>query len=460
MNILKTREELLLGKTIYEMPLKVAYYSRVSTDKDEQLNSLENQKNYFEDFIKSNKHWQYIEGYIDEGISGTAVKNRENFLRMISDASKGKIDLILTKEVSRFARNTIDSIKYTEFLLKNGVIVLFISDNINTIYPDSEFRLTLMASLAQDEIRKLSERVKFGIKRSIKDGKVGGSTLTGYIKKDNRLIINPQTSPIIKKIFILYATGKYSFKQISKFLAAEGYYTTKGKEYSDATLKKILTNPRYKGYYTANLSKIVDYKTHKKEKVPISEQIIYKDTKGVVPAIIEEKLWDKANSIYQKRKKHWNNINLNKTNAIKEASYTSKLICKYHNKPYIKSASSKRKNNPVWQCNEYLRHGKSACLSPIIKEKELDNFLVELLDKIICLDIIKNELIQLHNNSKHQNKIRTYLNKEEIKNNIKDYANIFIDRIEIEKVNNYRKHLLLKIKYNFNKTEVKELILQ
>lgn len=458
MNILKTREELLLGKTIYDMNLKVAYYSRVSTDKDEQLNSLENQKNYFEELIHSNSNWQFVSGYIDEGISGTAVKNRENFLMMIKDAQDGKIDLILTKEVSRFARNTIDSIKYTELLLKNGVIVLFISDNINTIYPDSEFRLTLMASLAQDEVRKLSERVKFGIKRSIKDGKVGGSTLTGYIKKDNKLIINPKESPIIKKIFTLYATGQYSFKEISNILATENYYTKKGKKYSDATLKKIITNPRYKGYYTANLTKIVDYKTHKKEKVPLSEQIIYKDEKGVVPAIIDEKLWNKANEIYLKRKSHYNKINLNKETYLKNQTYTSKLICKEHNKAYIRTASSKRKNNPIWQCNEYLRKGKKACLSPLIKEKQLDIFFSEILNNIIDFKKLKEDMIRRY--KENTKEVATYLNPKNISDYVRIITKIFINEVIISKVDNDRRNLFLEINYNYGKVEKKEFYLK
>ena len=131
MEIKKAREDLRKGKTIYDMNLKVAYYGRVSTDKDDQLNSLENQQHYFEDMIKENSNWIFTRGYIDEGISGTAVKNRDSFLKMIEDATLGKIDLILTKEISRFSRNTVDSIKYTEYLLKQGVIVYFLSDNLN-----------------------------------------------------------------------------------------------------------------------------------------------------------------------------------------------------------------------------------------------------------------------------------------------------------------------------------------
>ena len=183
MDIKKAREELRKGKTIYDMNLSVGYYARVSTDKDDQLNSLENQQKYFEEMISENKNWNLYRGYIDEGISGTAVNKRESFLQMIEDATMGRIDLILTKEISRFSRNTVDSIKYTEYLLKQGVIVYFLSDNLNTIQEDAEFRLTIMSSLAQDEVRKLSERVKFGINRMIKDGKLIGGNLTGYYKK-------------------------------------------------------------------------------------------------------------------------------------------------------------------------------------------------------------------------------------------------------------------------------------
>ena len=301
MNVLKTREELIQGKTIYDMKLNVAYYARVSTDKNDQLNSLENQSKYFKEFIYENNNWSLVGAYIDEGISGTQVLNRDQFLNMINDSKKGKIDLILTKEISRFSRNVIDSIKYTEELLSNGTIVYFLSDNINTIYPDSEFRLALMSSLAQDEIRKLSERVKFGIKRKIKDKKIIGSKLTGYYIKDGKLIINDNEREIIEILFKLYSTGKYSFKKISQILSNKGYLNRYGKAYSDNTLKKMLLNPRYKGYYTANLTYVENYKTHKRRKVSEKERIIYKDKN--IPVIIPPRLWNKANEIYNLKSK-------------------------------------------------------------------------------------------------------------------------------------------------------------
>lgn len=219
---------------------------------------------------------------------------------MIEDATIGKVDLILTKEISRFSRNTVDSIKYTEYLLKNGVIVYFLSDNLNTIQEDSEFRLTIMSSLAQDEVRKLSERVKFGINRMIKDGKLIGGNLTGYFKKNGRYEINPKEAPIIEYLFTTYASGNMGLKKIGLELAKMGYLNSKGEPYSQTTLAKFLTNPRYKGYYTAKLTEVEDYKTHKKRKVPKEKQIIYKDDR--IPAIVSEELWDKANLLHEKEK--------------------------------------------------------------------------------------------------------------------------------------------------------------
>jgi len=393
MNILKIRSELIRGLKIYDLNLNVAYYARVSTDKDDQLNSLDNQANYFKEMIEENDSWYLVDEYIDEGISGTAVKNRESFLRMIEDAKQGKIDLILTKEISRFSRNTVEAIKYTEELLSYGAVVYFISDNLNTIYPDSEFRLAIMASLAQDEIRKLSERVKFGIKRRIRDGKLIGGNLTGYYRQNNKLIINQAEKPIIELIFNLYSTGKYSFVKIARILKAKGYLNSKGKEYSGTTLKNILTNPKYKGYYTANLTTVENYKTHKKIKNPQAEQIIYKDY-DTCPPIISEELWTKANDLYQKQKRESRAHVLRSQKIINHSKYTNKLICKEHDVIFIRYAGSNRSSNPTWLCREYKINGITKCNTPIIKEKILDKFMINL---------IENELNKITNLKKMVN---------------------------------------------------------
>lgn len=181
MNVLKIRNEMRSGKSIFDLPLRVTFYARVSTDKDEQLNSLENQVQYYTELIQSKPNWTYIPGYIDEGISGTSTKKRDSFLRMIADAKAGQFDFIITKEISRFSRSTLDSIQYTQELLEHDVGVLFQNDNINTLDSDSEFRLVVMAGVAQDEVRKLSERLKFGFRQAIKNGHVlGNDKLWGY----------------------------------------------------------------------------------------------------------------------------------------------------------------------------------------------------------------------------------------------------------------------------------------
>ncbi len=494
------------------MPLKVGYYARVSTDKTDQLNSLENQQHYFEEMIKENKNWQLISGYIDEGISGTAVKHRNSFLKMIEDATLGKLDLILTKEISRFSRNTVDSIKYTEYLLKHGVIVYFLSDNLNTIGEDSEFRLTIMSSLAQDEVRKLSERVKFGINRMIKDGKLIGGNLTGYYKKNGHYKINPEESPIIEYLFNSYASGITTLKKIGEELASLGYLNTKGKPYSSTTLAKFLTNPRYKGYYTAKLTEVEDYKTHKKKKIPPEKQIIYKDPN--IPAIISEELWNKANYLYQKNKKKPSKHVLNRENHLQEYKYSNKLYCSECGSIFIRNGGSNRKINPIWCCKTYKNKGISSCASPNIKEKYLDNLFLNLFttilknklpnpttilneylniitssseketitNKITTLNIQKDKLldlnikgiitdlefktrndklnIELNNLKSHSKKnsspinisqLSNYLNKKlDIKDNLAYLINLLIAKVEIQKIKGDRKKLKLKIIYDYN----------
>lgn len=527
MDVKKAREELRKGKTIYDMNLRVGYYARVSTDKDDQLNSLENQQNYFEEMIAENTNWTLVRGYIDEGISGTAVKHRDSFLKMVEDATIGKIDLILTKEISRFSRNTVDSIKYTEYLLKNGVIVYFLSDNLNTIQEDAEFRLTIMSSLAQDEVRKLSERVKFGVNRMIKDGKLIGGNLTGYFKKDGRYEINPKEAPIIEYLFTTYASGSIGLKKIGEELATMGYLNSKGQPYSQTTLAKFLTNPRYKGYYTARLTEVEDYKTHKKKKVPKEKQIIYKDDR--IPAIVSEELWDKANILHEKRKKLPSRHVLNTEEHIKQYKYSCKLYCKDCGAVFIRNGGSNRANNPVWACRTYKVDGVSKCASPNIKESYLDKVFIDLFTnfiknkknyislvlseyrniiesysddfnideingKITSIENQKDKLLdlsikgmiddfefkkrndkfnaelfnlqkQLDDHSKSnleeerlKKKLETIENslntKLDIKENLAYLINLLVERVEVEKINGDRKHIRLKVYYDFNTPDI------
>ena len=215
-NLLNIRSQLEKGISISELSLRVVIYARVSTDHLEQKNSLANQIEYFKKYIRNNINWQYIYSYVDVGITGTSDLKRVNFMKMIADSKKDKFDLIVTKEISRFSRNTLDSIKYTRELLQNGVAVYFVNDNINTLSPDSELRLTIMASLAQDEVRRLSERIRFGMNRAIEKKQVlGNNSLYGYYKDrvNNKFVVNEKEGIIVKKVYELYVIDKLSKKR-------------------------------------------------------------------------------------------------------------------------------------------------------------------------------------------------------------------------------------------------------
>lgn len=188
--------------------LRVAAYCRVSTDKEDQTNSFESQKLYFENEIRKNPDWELVKIYADEGISGTSTKKRTEFNNMIRDAKNGKIDRIITKEVSRFARNTVDTLQYTRDLKSKGIGVLFCNDNINTLDSDGELRLTIMASIAQEESRKTSERVKWGQKRRMEQGVVFGRNILGYHLKDGVLTVNEEEAKLVRHIFNKYLEGK------------------------------------------------------------------------------------------------------------------------------------------------------------------------------------------------------------------------------------------------------------
>ena len=388
MDLYNMRKEISSGKSIYDLPLKVTYYARVSSEKDEQLNSLSNQVFYFENHIKEVSNWTYVDGYVDEGISGTSVNKRDSFKRMIVDSKKGKFDLILTKEVTRFARNTLDSISYTQKLLENGVGVYFQSDNINTIMPDSELRLTIMASVAQDEVRKLSERVKFGFSRSVEKKRVlGNNNIFGYRKNKTKLVIHKEEAKMIRELFEIYSRGEMGFYKISEYFRQKGYTGKNGTPISSQTLRRIIRNPKYKGYYRTGTVKVVDYKLHKAQKMPKEEWQVF-ECKENIPAIVSEELWEKCNNILEKKSQSILNRVENKDVFKSRYAFSGLIFCKEHEgEEYMpgfnRISGSKRSNKPAWACSKYITHGLKQCESPIIQESELIDILKVVLNKFL-----------------------------------------------------------------------------
>ncbi len=371
MNVLKIRNEMRSGKSIYDIPLRVTFYARVSTDKEEQLNSLENQIQYYTELIKSKPHWTYVDGYIDEGISGTSTKKREDFNRMIADAKAGKFDFIITKEISRFSRSTLDSILYTQQLLENDVGVFFQNDNINTLDSDSEFRLVVMAGVAQDEVRKLSERLKFGFRQAIKNGHVlGNDKLWGYNKKDCVLTVNEEEARAIRMIFELYANEKLGARRISQRLYDEGFRSREGNAFNTATIRHVLTNPKYKGWYCANKSQSVDYRSKRKVFLPEEEWVMYPDPG--VPAIVPEELWNRANTIYKQRQAAARARGV-RFGCNSRYAYSGKIICEEHGTSFHRDIlKSSQGEKEIWQCRIYRERGKAACSAPQVRSAELN----------------------------------------------------------------------------------------
>ena len=382
MNYYEIVSAIARGEKIYNLPLRVTYYCRVSTDSDVQLNSLDNQLDYYETYIKKNKAWSFVDGYIEEGVTGTRADKRPSFMRMIRDAKLNKFDLIITKDVSRFARDLEDSVHYIRELKSSGVGVFFENQSLNTFDPNSELTLNILFNIAQEESKKISASVKFGYRKAISQGHVlGSSNITGYRKDNCKLVIIEEEAKMIRKLFELYATGEYGFHKLAKKLSDEGYLNKKGRIYDKDSLKRMIQNPKYKGFYRARTYEILDYRTKKRKKNTEEDQVIYKCTDGSVPAIVSEELWDKANEVLNARVKGYADNNY-WSGGVKYP-FSSKIYCKEHNTNFQRSHGSRRKNRPTWSCGLYLQYRLSSCSSPIIAEKDLYNIFMKIMDTII-----------------------------------------------------------------------------
>lgn len=415
MNIYYARERLRTG-SIFDLKLKVAYYARVSTERAEQQVSIKHQQEYYEEFIRSNQNWTFSGAYIDDGISGIHAEKREEFQNMIRDAKLGRVDMIITKEISRFARNTLDSIQYTRELLSYGVCVWFQNDGINTIDEDSEFRLTIMAGVAQDELRKLSSRIKFGHARSIQNGVVLGNRIYGYHKKDGKLTIVPEEAEMIRMIFRDYASGTMSTPKLEKKLWDMGYRNFKGGKINRDVIRNIIKNPKYKGYFCGGKVKIVDMFTKKQEFLPESKWVIFKDDGSRVPQIIDEETWEKANEYMKKRSEA---IKSHRTSFKNGNLFTGKIFCANDGAPYwMKQHYVRGKEDVRWVCSYKIKNGADSCSSHGIRESDLKKVVASLINESSCnIDEVINEYLNILRKVIN-NKPDTGIEKERLQNQI------------------------------------------
>ena len=243
----------------------VAVYARVSTEHEAQLQALDNQMEWYKQVLLAHPEWELVAQYVDQGITGTAARKRPQFMRMIDDAKRHKFDMIITREVSRFARNTVDTLQYTRMLKEKGIEVYFINDNIRTFEGDGELRLTIMATLAQEESRKMSLRVKAGQKTAMEKGVLfGNGNVLGYERVGRDFVINPEQAKTVRMIFDMYLAGR-TYTEIAETMEEMHRLTATGKEkWHTGTIKQTLENSFYCGIINYRKEYVPDYLKQKK----------------------------------------------------------------------------------------------------------------------------------------------------------------------------------------------------
>ena len=345
---------------------KVAGYARVSTDSEEQFTSYEAQVDYYTNFIRSHQDWEFVSVYTDEGISGLGTRKREGFNAMIGDALAGKISLIVTKSVSRFARNTVDSLTTIRKLKEHGVEVYFEKENIWTFDSKGELLITLMSSLAQEESRSISENVTWGQRKRMADGRVTipYKHFLGYRKGPDGLPeIVPEEAMLVQRIYRMFIEG-ISVSRIAKTLTDEGIPTPAGKQkWQNSTIESILTNEKYKGDARLQKRFTTDFLT-KKTKVNEGEVPQYY-VRNSHPAIIEPGAWDQVQKEIAHRK-------ANPRQRYCSSPFSGKIVCGdcgcvYGSKVWHSTDQYRR---VIWQCNGKFK-GEDRCQTPHLTEDQV-----------------------------------------------------------------------------------------
>ena len=340
-------------RKIQETKKRVAAYCRVSTDNEDQANSFESQQRYFRQYIERNPDWELYAIFADEGISGTNTKKRKEFNRMIACAKNGDFDLIITKEISRFARNTLDSIFYTRDLKKHGVGVIFLNDNINTLDGDAELRLAIMSSIAQEESRKTSERVKWGQKRQMEQGVVFGRSMLGYDVKDGKMTINEEGAKIVRLIFHKFVDEGKGTHVIARELREEGIEPMRVKEWQNTVILRVIRNEKYCGDLVQKKTYTPDFLSHEKKYNRGQEEfVIIKDHHE---PIISRELFDKANRILDAK-------SLSQEGKAKHSNrypFSGKIKCGRCGASYVARYKTRKDGSKykAWRCFEGAKHG-------------------------------------------------------------------------------------------------------
>jgi DNA invertase Pin-like site-specific DNA recombinase len=369
--------------------LKVAAYARVSAEKDAMMHSLASQVSYFKTEIAKHPNWKFVEVYSDEAITGTK-DNRENFQRMISDAKKGKMDLILVKSISRFARNTLTLLSTIRELKDIGVDVYFEKENIHSISFGGELLMSILASYAQEESRSVSENMKWRVKRNFESGIGWGTRLYGYkVEGNEKFTIVEDEAFVIRKIYNLYLNGD-GVQKIANALNKQGYTTRNGSDWSKGSVRQILTNEYYTGNRILQKTYRVDHITKKKLHNNGEKPKYYIEESH--EGIISKEDFEKVQEIFKSKQR----ITKPTTSTY---SFTGKILCGTCGSHYKRKV--RKYGDIIWQCRVYDEKGKAYCASKSVPEYALkeavkrallldeyreDKFLAEVENIKVCKD--------------------------------------------------------------------------
>lgn len=360
---------------------KVAAYARVSTDSDEQYTSYDAQVTYYTNFIKGKPNWEFVKVYADEGISGTSTKRRDEFKEMIESALNGKIDLIITKSISRFARNTLDTISITRQLKAKGIEVYFEKENLWSLDDKTEFLLTIMASIAQEESRSISQNITIGKRWGMKEGKVSFAykNFLGYKKVDGKIVIDEAQAETVRLIYMMFLKEGKTCTGIAEFLKSKGIPTPSGKScnWTKNTVYSILTNEKYKGDALLQKKYTADYLEHRV--VPNNGELPQYYVENNHPAIIERELWEMVQTEMMRR-------------SMLGAAYSgnsifaSKLICGDCGKPYGKKKwhSTSKYAREIYRCNAKYNKDQTQCQTPNLTEEDIKARFIKAYNLVMC----------------------------------------------------------------------------
>lgn len=432
---------------------RVCAYARVSTDSEEQLTSYSSQINHYTNYIKSNLDWEFAGVYADEGISGTQVKKRTEFMRMIDDALNGKIDIIIAKSISRFARNTLDTLKYVRLLREHNVDVYFEKENIHTLELDSEMFLTLYSAFAQAESESTSQNVKMGMRAKMKRGEMNGiARIYGYVwnKETKELEINEEQAKIVRQVFNWYINGKGT-QMIARLLNEKGILTYTGKRWTSSRIRNMIINEKYVGDLISQKWYIENPISHRavqnfgeKEKYYVKDHHI---------PVISRDVWNKAQEIYEKRSsKVIPEGSKHPTNYSKRYPFSSKITCGFCGTTYVRRHGSKKKDGTIpyyWMCYQRVYDKKDCKDSRYIREDILERMFIELYNNIVknkhkTKELLLNTIKNVINDNDYQKSIN------EIESNKKILQDKLLKLVDMRLDNSITKEV-----YDLKEAEIK-----